>query len=102
MHQERADDTSPSPDAVLDLAHAPAPQGASCAVLTPAIKAKLREMAAGQVLEVVVDDPSAREDLASWCRLSGHTLLAVREGGPSDQAGQSPQLLHAYLRKKQD
>ena len=102
MGQERAGDTSPSPDAVLDLARAPTTQGASCAVLTPAIKAKLREMAAGQVLEVVVDDPSAREDLASWCRLSGHELLAVREEGSSDRTGHAPRLLHAYLRKKQD
>ncbi|HEV8193303.1 MAG TPA: sulfurtransferase TusA family protein [Ktedonobacterales bacterium] len=90
---EAADGVSLRPDAVLDLAHTPATQGATCAVLTPAIKEKLRQMEAGQVLEVVVDDPSAREDLASWCRLSGHELLAVRE--------ESPRLLHAYLRKKQ-
>ncbi len=43
---------------------------------------------------MVVDDPAAQEDIASWCRLSGHMLLAVHE--------ESPSLLHAYLRKKQD
>jgi TusA-related sulfurtransferase len=91
--EEEASGVSLRPDTVLDLAHIPATQGATCAVLTPAIKAKLREMEAGQVLEVVVDDPAAREDLASWCRLSGHQLLAVREG--------SPGILHAFLRKKQ-
>jgi len=89
-----ADGETPMPNAVLDLAHEPATEGASCAVLTPAVKAKLREMEPGQVLEVVVEDPAAREDLASWCRLSGHTLLAIREEAPS--------LLHAYLRKKAD
>jgi tRNA 2-thiouridine synthesizing protein A len=87
-----ADGAMPTPDAVLDLADTPATQGATCAVLTPAIKAKLQEMEAGQVLEVIVDDPTAREDLASWCRLSGHQLLAVRE--------ESPRMLCAYLRKK--
>lgn len=94
MHhdQDTPDTAVLNPDAVLDLAHAPAAEGATCAVLTPAIKAKLHEMAAGQVLEVLVDDPAAREDIASWCRLSGHVLLAVRE--------ESPRLLHAYLRKK--
>lgn len=66
----------------------------SCALLTPAIKAKLREMEAGQVLEVNADDLTAREDLASWCRLSGNELLAVRE---------LPQgILSAYVRKKAD
>jgi len=94
LEREAAGGESPAPDAVLDLAHSPTTQGASCAVLTPAIRAKLREMEAGQVLEVVVDDPTARDDLASWCRLSGHELLAVRE--------ESPRLLHAYLRKKRD
>ena len=51
--------------------------GTTCALLTPAIKAKLRELEGGQVLEVRVDDPSAREDIAAWCRLAGHELLAV-------------------------
>ncbi len=94
LNQDASDSAMLNPDAVLDLAHAPTAQGATCAVLTPAIKAKLREMVAGQVLEVVVVDPAAREDLASWCRLSGHTLLAVRE--------ESSCLLYAYLRKKED
>ncbi len=37
--------------------------GSTCAILTPAIKSKLREMNSGQVLEVRVDDPSARGDI---------------------------------------
>ena len=82
-------------DAVLEMrtsATEPVKSVGSCAVLTPAIKAKLREMEAGQVLEVHVDDLTARDDLASWCRLSGNELLAVRE---------LPQgMLSAYVRKK--
>ncbi len=54
--------------------------GSTCAVLTPAIKSKLREMSTGQVLEVRVDDPSARGDIEAWCRLSGNTLLKVIDG----------------------
>ena len=50
--------------------------------LTPAIKAKLREMEGGQVLEVRVDDPSAHEDITVWCRLAGHDLLAVVDEMP--------------------
>lgn len=90
---QSTDDPAFQPDATLDMTQTVAAQGAMCAVLTPAIKARLREMAGGQILEVRVNDPTAREDIASWCRLSGHELLAAEE---------SPALLHIYLRKKQD
>jgi TusA-related sulfurtransferase len=43
------------------------------------------------VLEVRVDDPSAREDLVSWRRLSGNELLAARK--------EPPGVLRAWLRK---
>jgi TusA-related sulfurtransferase len=85
----------PSADATLEMlgtAALGAMEGTTCAILTPAIRAKLREMAAGQVLEVRVADPSTRDDLASWCRLSGNQLLAARE--------EPPGVLRAYLRKK--
>ena len=86
----------PTADAMLEMLGAANDagkmDGTTCAILTPAIRAKLREMEAGQVLEVRVDDPAAREDLASWCRLSGNELLAVRE--------ESSGVLRAYLRKK--
>ena len=84
----------PESDAVLEwLSTAPPVQGTLCALLTPAIKAKLREIEPGQVLEVRVNDPTARDDIASWCRLSGHELLVMTE--------ESPHRLRAYLRKKQ-
>jgi TusA-related sulfurtransferase len=85
----------PSADATLELlgtANSSAMEGTTCAILTPAIRAKLREMEAGQVLEVRVDDPSAREDLESWSRLSGNELLAERE--------ESSGVLRVWLRKK--
>jgi tRNA 2-thiouridine synthesizing protein A len=64
-------------DAVLEMLETADALGTTCAVLTPAIKARLRELEGGQVLEVRVDDPHAREDIAAWCRLSGNELLAV-------------------------
>ncbi len=66
--------------------------GSTCAVLTPAIKSKLREMSAGQILEVQVDDPSARGDIEAWCRLSGNTLLKT-----IDDKGQA---LRFFVKKK--
>ena len=90
------EDTSlPSADATLEMlgtANSGVMEGTTCAILTPAIQAKLREMAPGQVLEVRVDDPSAREDLESWSRLSGNELIAERE--------ESSGVLRVWLRKK--
>jgi TusA-related sulfurtransferase len=85
----------PSADATLEMlgtANLGAMDGTTCAILTPAIRAKLREMAPGQVLEVRVDDTAAREDLESWSRLSGNALIAARE----EPSG----VLRAWLRKK--
>jgi TusA-related sulfurtransferase len=53
--------------------------GSTCALLTPAIREKLRGMASGQVLEVVVDDRSARSDIEAWSRLSGNPLVQMDE-----------------------
>jgi len=92
IESEAMDDPPLRPDAALDFTTAPEAQRATCAILTPAIRAKLREMAAGQTLEVRVADPSARADLESWCRLSGNALLAARE--------EPPGVLRAWLRRK--
>ena len=72
---------APRADSVLEMLGLPQMDGSACAVLTPAIRAKLREMAPGQVLEVRVDDPTAIDDMASWTRLTGHELVqTVQEG----------------------
>ena len=82
----------PQVDAVLEMLRTADALGTTCAVLTPAIKARLRELDGGQVLEVRVDDPSAHEDIAVWCRLAGHDLLAVLDG--------MPKYTRYFLRKK--
>jgi len=66
--------------------------GSACSVLTPAIRAKLRGMQSGQVLEVRVNDPTARIDIEAWCRLSGNTLLDVVNVGEAE--------LSFFLKKK--
>lgn len=64
-------------DELLEFHTEAADMGSTCAVLTPAIKSKLCEMSSGQILEVRVDDPSARSDIEAWCRLTGNALLKV-------------------------
>lgn len=71
----------PAVDAVLEMVGKPELAGSTCAVLTPAVRARLRELEPGQVLEVRVDDPSAVDDMAAWTRLAGHELVqTVQEG----------------------
>ena len=87
----------PAADALLVFTTKSGDQGSTCSVLTPAIKARLSEIRSGQVLEVRVDDPEAKEDIESWCRLSGNELLAVstREQPPEERGN-----LWFYLKKK--
>lgn len=80
-------------DTLLEMLDTSQMQGTTCTLLTPAIKARLRELLPGQVLEIRVDDPLAHDDIAAWCRLAGHELLAAVEEGP---------LLRVFLRKKPD
>jgi TusA-related sulfurtransferase len=51
----------------------------TCANLTPTIKERIRDLASGQVLEVLADDPAAREGVPAWSRLTGNELVAVVE-----------------------
>ncbi len=64
----------PESQAVLDA------PGASCAYLTPLIKERLALLASGEVLEVQADDPSAREGVPAWSRLTGNELVACIGG----------------------
>jgi TusA-related sulfurtransferase len=41
----------------------------------------LRGMAAGQVLEMLSDDPASEADLTSWTARTGHQLLSVERDG---------------------
>lgn len=94
----RANDVSkaaqPDPirDGLLEFAAQSSEAGATCALLTPLIKSKLREMQSGQVLEVCVDDPTARGDIESWSRLSGNRLIKM-------VVGEGPQL-RFFIQKK--
>ncbi len=82
---------TPQANALLEF-KANVGQGSTCAVLTPYIKSKLGGLSSGQVLEVHVDDITAKEDIESWCRLSGNLLLKM------DQT--ADQELVFYIQKK--
>lgn len=53
--------------------------GQKCPMPILRTKKALAEMASGEVLEVLVTDPAAREDFAAFARQTGHTLLGVHD-----------------------
>lgn len=89
--------TLPAADALLVFETQSGAAGGTCALLTPAIKARLGEIQSGQVLEVRVNDPEAKADIESWSRLSGNELLAVAE---RDHLPEEHENLSFYLKKK--
>jgi TusA-related sulfurtransferase len=78
-HQQAAaqDASGHQADAHLDAI------GKTCATLTPDIRAAVRELLPGQVLEILTDDPTAADGLKSWTNLTGNELLAA-DAGPGD------------------
>ncbi len=92
MDTPGAVEQDPVRDELLAFRSGESDAGSTCAVLTPMIKSKLREMQSGQVLEIRVDDPSARGDIEAWSRLSGNTLLKVIDG--------EGQTLRFFVKKK--
>ena len=67
-------------------------EGETCATLTPLIRAKMRELESGSVLEVRTDDPSAREGIPAWSRLTGNELITT--------VAEDTEHSRFYLRKK--
>ncbi len=47
----------------------------------PVIRAQARvaQLQAGDILDVVCTDPGAKNDIPAWCRMHGHRVLAIDE-----------------------
>lgn len=50
-----------------------------CGELLVLLHVKMRDLQAGQVMDVITHDPGAHEDLPAWCRMTGHTLLKEQD-----------------------
>ncbi len=77
---QESEPRDPERHALLDFRAVEYANGSTCALLTPAMRSKLRELSSGQVLEVRVDDPTAREDIEAWSRLTGNAILKMAAG----------------------
>jgi uncharacterized OsmC-like protein/TusA-related sulfurtransferase len=78
---------NPIPDATCDGGDLDCGSG-----LLLIIREAMRPLPPGGVLEVRSREISVKEDLPAWCRLVGHTLVAVHPGGGS--------YTHYYVRKQ--
>ncbi len=54
---------------------------------------EIKKLAAGEILEVVADDPGIKEDMPAWCDKTGHEFLGVEE-----EDGE----IRVYVRKASD
>jgi tRNA 2-thiouridine synthesizing protein A len=55
---------------------------------------KIKELALGQVLEVVSDDEGIKKDMPAWCETTGHQMMGLEE----EQAKSGP-IYKAFVKK---
>ncbi len=65
----------PKPDETVDAL------GYMCPVPIVMLAEKVREMRRGQVVELLADDPAAREDVPAWCRRTRNDYLGMEADG---------------------
>lgn len=57
----------------------------ACGLLCPEpvmlLHSKVRDMAPGELLEVLATDPSTERDIPKFCQFLGHTLLSHQQQG---------------------
>ncbi|MFQ5428113.1 MAG: sulfurtransferase TusA family protein [Thermodesulfobacteriota bacterium] len=69
-------------------------RGMSCPMPSVKTALELEDMEAGEILEVLTDDPVSKKDLPVWALASGNTVLEVREG-----AVEGREAITIYLQK---
>lgn len=53
--------------------------GRKCPVPIIMLAERIREVAIGQVIEVLADDPAAKSDLPAWCALKSQEFVGTRD-----------------------
>jgi tRNA 2-thiouridine synthesizing protein A len=53
--------------------------GKKCPIPIIMLAERIREVAIGQTIEVLADDPAAKSDLPAWCMLKSQEYLQTRE-----------------------
>ena len=55
---------------------------------------KIKELALGQVLEIVSDDESSKKDMPAWCDNTGHQMMGLEE-----EQATSGRIYKAFVKK---
>jgi tRNA 2-thiouridine synthesizing protein A len=55
--------------------------GKKCPIPIIMLAERIRDVAIGQLIEVLADDPAAKSDLPAWCMLKSQEYLRTRELG---------------------
>ncbi|OAA28307.1 tRNA 2-thiouridine synthesizing protein A [Frankia sp. EI5c] len=61
-------------------------RGRRCPIPIIELARHLGDVEVGQLIELLADDPAAAADVAAWCRMRGHELVAAQHpplGGDS-------------------
>lgn len=66
-------------------------KGLMCPMPIVKLAKKMKEMQVGKVLELIADDPGAKEDIPAWCNRTGNELLEMRQEG---------NVFYFYIKKK--
>jgi tRNA 2-thiouridine synthesizing protein A len=53
--------------------------GKKCPVPIIMLADRVRDVAVGQTIEVLADDPAAKTDVPAWCMLKSHEFVAVAD-----------------------
>ena len=56
-------------------------KGLSCPLPIVKTAKAMKEMASGELLELLATDPGSVPDVNAWCRSTGHTLVEQTEDG---------------------
>ena len=76
IHTPHGDDPIPTTIVPADSATDWDAGEMGCGDLVLGLRIRLNALASGAVLSVRATDPAAPEDLPSWCRLTGHTMIS--------------------------
>ena len=55
--------------------------GLFCPMPIVKIREAIRDVAVGEVIEMVADDPASEPDMKSWARRTGHELVEMSRDG---------------------
>ena len=58
--------------------------GRKCPIPIILLAERIGEVAVGQLVQVLADDPAAKTDVPAWCGLKSHDFVGAAELAPSD------------------